>query len=402
MSHRGLFLALVGLAAVACGAPTGVGETAGSSTIPAGSTTEAVSTTAAGPSTTVSDVPVEVIELLDRLDAAWTPECDTAATELAQSSVEAVVEWAPSFEQALGSFGGTADDSWGDLGAFLERECPEAGSVIRFIDVVDDEFPRGDVNAALALSTMLELSLQHLGWQIGIPMAERLAPETADDTPATPEWDLTETVSCVELETGLYDYYLTYIESLNGLRPVQVYDWNATPENEVAPEGIPFNPFDTVAESGCDIATTLQSVLVAAADADAVSFVAEASRWGLISNIRDSLSSRTADQGSVTLAPLCDEGSTHRFTVTNDGSGEATAVTIEATGGEADSEEEGAVFTWSRNSLAPGETVTVDSTVDRAQQFQAILSWVDSNDVTHAENVGLFCFEPIGTVAPDP
>ena len=402
VSRRTLVFALVGVGAVACGDPAGVGDTVSSSTIPAVSTTETVSTTAVeGPSTTVSEIPVEVIELLEQLDAAWTAECDTAATELARSRVEAVVEWAPSFEQALGSFGGVTDDRSADLAAFLERECPEAGSVIRFIDVIDDEFPTGDVNTALALSTMLELSLQHLGFVIGIPLAERLAPDTSDDAPPTPQWDLTGTASCVELETGLYDYYLTYIESLNDLRPVQVYAWNVTPESQEPPQSIPFSPVDSVAESGCDDATTLKSVLAAAADADAVSFVAEASRWGLISNIRDSMSSQTADQGSVTMSPVCDEGSTHRFIVTNNSSGEVTAVTVEATGGEHNSAVEGAQFTWSQDFLAPVETVTVDSTIDREQQFQAILSWVDSNDVTHTENVGLFCFEPIGTVAPD-
>jgi len=312
-----------------------------------------------------------------------------------------VVEWAPSYEQALGSFGGTIDDKVEDIATFLERGCPEAGSVIRFIDVVDDEFPRGDVNAALALSPMLELSLQHLGWVIGIPMAERLAPQRADDAPDTPEWDPTAAASCDEFGAELRDYYLTYIESLNNISPLQAYDWDATTVGEESLSEAAVSPLASLAESECDTATALHTALEGAADADAISFVAETARWGLVSNIRDYLFNEVASGTSLTLSPVCEEGSTHRFTITNNGTTEASEVTIEVTGTEESSEGTGTNFSWSQDSIAPGETVTVESTISRDQPFESLMSWIDDNGVTHSQNVGLGCFSEIGTIDPD-
>ena len=128
MNRLILFLAVVGLVATACGEVVEFGE---ATTLP---TVAAVTTTTATlpvtpPTTTLSDVSAEMIELLDQLDTAWTPECDAAATEIARSRVEMVVEWAPTYEHALGSFGGTFDDSIDEVAALLEEECPEAGSV---------------------------------------------------------------------------------------------------------------------------------------------------------------------------------------------------------------------------------------------------------------------------------
>lgn len=385
---------LSGLLAAACGEPGALEEAAKSST----STVLTSTSTSTAPPTTSSDIPVEVTELLDQLDEAWSPECDEAATEAGRLRVRMVVEWAPSYEQALGSFGGIADDEVNDIAAFLESECPEAGSVIRFVDVVDDEFPRGDMNAALALSPMLEGSLLRLGWEIGVPMAERLAPETAADAPEPPEWASTIPATCSELGVSLRDYYTRYVESLNDLSPVASFDWDATATGQESLHEAAFAPLNSLTESDCDTATALQFALEGAAQADAISFAAEAARWGLISNIRDYLFNETGSDTAVILSPICGDASTYMFTVTNEGTADALDVMVEATGTVGSGED--TTFRWSQDSLAPGESVTVESTIDRDQQFQSFLSWIDGHGVTHSQSAGIGCFNEIVPV-PD-
>jgi hypothetical protein len=388
---RFALIALLVITAAACGE---AGEPAVSST------TATLPDSTSTPPTTVSDIPAEIEELLDQLDAAWTEECDEAATEVARSRVQSVVDWAPSYEQSLGSFGGDMSDEVTDIAAFIETECPEAGSVIRFIDVVDDEFPRGDVNAALALSSMLELSLLHLGWEIGIPMAERLAPQTADDAPAAPVWDPSGDMSCAQLEAESRDYFQTYIESLNNISPAQSYNWDGAPADEGSVGGAAVSPLDFLAASDCDTETALYAMLEGAADADAISFFAETTRWSLISGVRDYLFTEGAGETGLTISPLCDEESTYWFTVTNEGTAEAVDVIVEVAGTDGSGDDD-SKFTWSQDSIAPGETVTVESTISRDQQFDGQLSWIDDKGVTHRQNVGLGCFTEIGTGVPD-
>lgn len=367
------------------------------------STSTSTTTTVPALATTTSAVPDEIVKLLDELDAAWTAGCDQATREIAQLRVQMVLDWAPSYEQALGSFGGAIDDGAEDIAAVLSAGCPEAGFVIRFIDVVDDELPGGEVNTMLALSPMLEPSLQALGWVIGIPLAERLAPEVADSAPATPRWDPTTAGSCAQLETRLHDYFLTYIESLNTLSPAQAYDWDGMSSGPGSWDDAG-NPLDTVTDADCDLVSAVEAVLAGLAEAEAVSFVAETARWGLVSTLRDYLVDKIGSDSSLALSDTYGGGTTRSFTLTNDGAGAVSEVTIEGTGQpcqEDGSAEEGTPFFWSVDSIAPGETVVVESTISQDQQLESLLAWIDTNGVTRHEYVTIGCFIQIVDVDPD-
>lgn len=135
-----------------------------------------------------------------------------------------------------------------------------------------------------------------------------------------------------------------------------------------------------------------------------MSFVAETARWGLVSTLRDYLVDEIGSDSSLALSDSYEGGTTRSFTLTNEGAGAVSEVTIEGTGQpcqEDRSEDEGTPFFWSVDSIPPGETVFVESTISQDQQLESLVSWIDTNGVTHREYVTIGCFIEIVTIDPD-
>lgn len=393
MAYRYVVLAIVALLAGACGSEVEGDQNEVDTTTTDAESPSTSSTSVAITTTTVTvlgvraatEAPQYVVDELNEFAAGWTTDCDSSVVDATELTVTYLVRWDPEFRQSLGAYDGPVLAENDPLDSEWLDQCSIVGTAIRSIDTFDDRLPTGDAALALAGSPGVDAALDVVAW-VGVHYAEPLAPEHTDRAPAPPEWAPDQAGTCDELQGRLHGYFKITVESLNALSPLQSVDWEAYDLGDPASDGVGDRAWGavsaTVEQSSCERASLLRAALDGAVEADAISFVAEATKWGLIGAIREALVTEVLGDPHLSIeSGWTGEETTHILVLKNSAQTPVIDVAIQLVGVGSDNPFAPGDTLWSSDLIASGETVTVDSGTSVDADLPLFISWREEGEV---------------------